>query len=256
MLQRARAAITEAQKDAFYDAAVTLSHRGAAAEFDPSAMREALLNGQDIPSPPPGSRSEVVHLVAAMGFGAEEVGPDAFADALVATGLFPQGSVEEWREVMTEAFKCESCAKDLLTLAHFDPVAALNSADITQLRQAREVFTGLAGFGALLLMHALLMPDTPGLTALRAAIDELGIAPSLMNLARQLMQPERAAFGIAACLNPAYAAWYRSLSELAAAGPPLMHLAGDERHEPERYMETWISSIRKISKQPEPPDDA
>jgi hypothetical protein len=75
MLQRARAAITEAQKDAFYDAAVTLSHRGAAAEFDPSAMRKALLNGQDIPSPPPGSRSEVVHLVAAMGSGPRRWAP-------------------------------------------------------------------------------------------------------------------------------------------------------------------------------------
>ena len=39
-LQLASCPITEAQKDAFYDAAVTLSHRGAAAEFDPSAMRE------------------------------------------------------------------------------------------------------------------------------------------------------------------------------------------------------------------------
>jgi len=118
-----------------------------------------------------------------------------------------------------------------------------------QLRQAREVATGLAGFGVILLMHALLMPDTPGLAALRARINELGMAPTLMNLARQVMQPQRAAFAIATCLDSTYAAVYTSLSELVAAGPPLLHQAGDDGHDPERYMATWLSSIREISKQ-------
>jgi hypothetical protein len=56
MLQRARAAVTEAQKDNFYAAAAAQARRGlhAAAGFDPSAMREALLSGRDVPSPPAG----------------------------------------------------------------------------------------------------------------------------------------------------------------------------------------------------------
>ena len=38
-------------------------------------------------------------------------------------------------------------------------------------------------------MHGLLMPDTPGLAALRVRINELGTGPMLMNLARQVTQP-------------------------------------------------------------------
>jgi hypothetical protein len=47
-------------------------------------------------------------------------------------------------------------------------------ASIERLRQAREVATGLAGLDALLVMHGLLMPDTPGLAALRGRISEFG----------------------------------------------------------------------------------
>jgi hypothetical protein len=92
MLQRARAAITEEQKDNFYAAAAAHARRGAdaAAGLDPSAMREALLGGRDIPSPPSGPHADVVHLIAAMGLGVEEVGAEAFADAITATGLFQQ----------------------------------------------------------------------------------------------------------------------------------------------------------------------
>lgn len=251
MLQRARAAATEAQKDNFYAAAAAQARRGvdAVAGFDPSRMREALLSGRDIPSSPSGPRADVVHLIAAMGLGVEEVGAEAFADAITATGLFPQLSAEEWRDAMIEAYASGIYAEEFATLARFDPVEALENADINQLRQAREVATGLAGLGTILLMHALLMPDTPGLAALRAKIDELGMAPTLMNLARQVMQPQRAASAIASCLDSTYAALYKSLSELVAAGPPLLHQAGDDGHNPERYMATWLSSIREISKQ-------
>jgi hypothetical protein len=183
-----------------------------------------------------------------MGLGVE-VGAEAFADAITATCLFPQLSAEEWRDAMIEAYTSGMYAEGFATLARFDPVEALENADIDQLRQAREVATGLAGFGALLLMHALLMPDTPGLAAVRARIDELGMAPTLMNLALQVMQPQRAAFAIAICLDSTYAALYKSLSELVAAAPPLLHQAGDDGRDPERYMATWLSSIREISKQ-------
>jgi hypothetical protein len=91
------------------------------------------------------------------------------------------------------------------------------------------------------------MPDTPGLAALRTRISELGMGPMLMNLARQVMQPHGVAFAIATCRDPAYLALYKSLSELAAAGPPLLHQGGDDGHDPERYMATWLCSIREIS---------
>jgi len=251
MLQRARAAATEAQKDNFYAAAAAQARRGvgAMAEFDPSVMREALLSGRDIPSPPSGPRADLVHLVAALGLGIEEVGAEAFADAIKATGLFPQLSAQEWRDVVIQAYASGVHTEEFAALARFDPVKALKNANISRLRQAREVAVGLAGFGAILLMHAMLMPDTLGLRALRARINELGMVPPLMNLARQVMQPQRIAFAIAICLDPWYVALYESLSEFVRAGPPLLHQAGDDGHDPERYMATWLSAIREISDQ-------
>src|SRR5262249_22723861 len=74
--------------------------------------------------------------------------------------------------------------------------------------------------GSLLLLHALLMPDTPGLAALRTRIRQLGMGQLLMGLARQERQPRGIASAIAACLHPTYAELYRSLSDLAASGPP------------------------------------
>jgi hypothetical protein len=46
-------------------------------------------------------------------------------------------------------------------MTRFDLAEEVENASIEQLRQAREATIGLAGAGALLMMHALLMPDTP-----------------------------------------------------------------------------------------------
>jgi hypothetical protein len=248
MLRRARAAVTEAQKDDFYEAAAAQARRGVdvPAGFDPSAAREALLSGQEIPFDSNGPRTDLVHLIAALGLGVEEVGAEAFADAIAATGLFPQLSAQEWRDAMIEAHASDAYAEEFAALARFDPAKALENADIAQLRQAREVATGLGGFGALLLMHALLMPDTPALAALRARISELGMGPTLMNLARQVMQSRHVAFAIATCLDSTYFALYKSLSEFVIAGPPLLHQSGDDEHDPERYMANWLSSLREV----------
>jgi hypothetical protein len=81
-------------------------------------------------------------------------------------------------------------------------------------------------------MHALLMPDTPGLAALRARVNELGMGPALINLAQQTMRPTGTAFAIVACLQPMYSALYNSLSDLVAKGPPLLHEAGEDEHDP------------------------
>jgi hypothetical protein len=107
----------------------------------------------------------------------------------------------------------------------------VENAGIERLREAREVAIGLAGFGATLLMHGLLMPDTPGLAALRARINELGAGSVLMHLARQVIQPQSVASAIASCLDPANATLYQSLLELVTAGPPLLHQAGNDEHD-------------------------
>jgi len=186
------------------------------------------------------------------GLGVEEVGADAFADAIAATRSFPQMSVEEWRDTLAKAFASGAHAEQFAALARIDPASAVEDAGIERLREARAVAAGLAGFGALLLMHGLLMPDTPGLAALRVRINELGTGPMLMNLARQVTQPQGIASAIASCLGPAYSALYQSLSELAAAGPPLLHQAGDDEHDPERFMQTWLSSIEALSSRSRP----
>jgi hypothetical protein len=250
LLQRARAAVTDAQQDKFYEDATALARRNPdrAAGMDPSAMRAALLGGRNIPSGASRTHHDVVHLIAALGLGAEEVGAEALADAIAATGMFPQMSTQEWRDAMIAAYASGAYAAEFAALMRFDQAEALESADIERLRQAREVAAGLAGFGSLLLMHALLMPDTPGLSALRTRIGELGMSQVLMGLARQVRQPRGIASAIAACLHPFYTELYRSLSELAASGPPLLHLAGDETHDPQHYMETWVSVLHELAK--------
>jgi hypothetical protein len=75
------------------------------------------------------------------------------------------------------------------------------------------------------------------------------MGPALINLARLVMQPQRIASAIASCLNPMYAALYKSLFDSITAGPPLFRQAGDDEHGPERFMATWLASIRQLSKQ-------
>lgn len=246
MLQRARSAVTEEQKDDWYAIAAEEARRvpDAGRGMNPSAVREALLSGHDVDNAPHGTRTDLVYLLAAMGRGVEEVGPELLADAFAATGLFPQLSAQEWRDTMIEMDTSGAYADEFAALTRSDPVKALENASIEQLRQAREVATGLAGFGGTLIMYALLMPDTPGLAALRTRINELGIGPMLMNLARQVTQPRGVASAIATCLGPWFLAQYKSLSDLVDAGPPLLHIAGDDEHDPDRFFAAWFSSIR------------
>ena len=254
MLQRARAAVTEAQKDDWYAIAAQEARRGpdAGRGVNPSEVREALLSGRDIHLVPHEARTDIVYLLAAMGRGVEEVGPELLADAFAATGLFPQLSAEEWRDTMIDVFASGAYADEFAALTRSDPVKALENASIEQLREAREVATGLAGFGGMLMMHALLMPDTPGFAALRTRINELGIGPMLMNFARQVNQPRGVASIIATCLDPWFSTQYKSLSELVSAGPPLLHMAGDDEHDPDRFFAAWLCALREAAEQAAP----
>ena len=255
MLQRARAAVTEAQKDDWYAIAAQEARRGpdAGRGVNPSEVREALLSGRDIHNAPHGARTDLVYLLAAMGRGVEEVGPELLADAFAASGLFPQLSAQEWRDTMIEAYASGAYADEFAALARSDPVKALENASIEQLRLAREVATGMAGFGAMLMMHALLMPDTPDLAALRTRINERGMGPALMNFARQVNQPRGIASVIATCMDPWFLMQYKSLSELVSAGPPLLHIAGDDEHDPDRFFAAWHSAaLREAAEQAAP----
>jgi hypothetical protein len=108
--------------------------------------------------------------------------------------MFSQMSAQEWRDAMIAAYASAAYAAEFAALVRFDPAETLENAGI---RQAREVAAGLAGFGSLLLLHALLMPDTPGLAALRTRIRQLGMGQVLMGLARQVRQPRGIASAIA-----------------------------------------------------------
>jgi hypothetical protein len=111
--------------------------------------------------------------------------------------MFSQMSAQEWRDAMIAAYASAAYAAEFAALVRFDPAETLENAGIERLRQARQVAAGLAGFGSLLLLHALLMPDTPGLAALRTRIRQLGMGQVLMGLARQVRQPRGIASAIA-----------------------------------------------------------
>lgn len=254
MVQRARAAVTEQQKNALYKALDASRRTPTAAGFDANAVRTALQQGDELPDTAFGTRpgAAVVHLATVLGMGYDEVGGQALADAYAASGLLPHVTQEEWREALLDAELSGQFDAFFARLGRFDPVAAVQSASVEQLRRAREVTLGLAGFGSFYLMHALLMPDTPGLARLRALLDATGMAPLVVDLARMMMRPHRAAMSLGTFIDPWYQSMYDSLSAAVAAGPPLLHQSGQQAHDPDRYMTEWLAAIRSLSDRAEP----
>ncbi|MET8941837.1 hypothetical protein ABZX28_33150 [Streptomyces rubiginosohelvolus] len=55
--------------------------------------------------------------------------------------------------------------------------------------RARTVLIGLRPFYAMYMLHGLFMPDTPGLAALRALIDERGMGRSSTRSSRSARRP-------------------------------------------------------------------
>jgi hypothetical protein len=102
-------------------------------------VREALLSGRDIPKDTfasSGSPTDVVHYIAALGLGLEEVGAEAFADAIAASGLFPQLSAQQWRAVMIEAEASGANAEAFAALTRFDLVGLGNTIRMGDLRSS------------------------------------------------------------------------------------------------------------------------
>ncbi len=191
------------------------------------------------------ARAAFAHLIAGMGMGLGEVGTDAIAESLAEIGLYPGLSADTWRQAV-QRFELSADREEFDGVAmNHDPSGTVRRASVEQLRRARTVLYGLSGFGAMYLLHGMLMPDTPGLAALRAHIDELGIGPLLMNICTGMNRTRYAATNLVTCLDPWPDAIYELLSDKVASGPPLIE-GPDSKETGEKFMEEWLAAMASL----------
>ncbi|TMU96471.1 hypothetical protein [Streptomyces sp. DASNCL29] len=175
---RGAAGAGEETADALYEVAGRLiaarPYRGSA---NPALVRAALEADEDVPNGP--DFKGVVHLIVAIGLGAQEVGGDALAEAFAAFDLFGL-TAEDWAQMLGAVERGESLPVDWgLLQQRADVLGPVQQASDEQLLRARTVLLGLRMYYGLYAMHALFMPSTPALAALRAKIDEWGMFPIL-----------------------------------------------------------------------------
>jgi hypothetical protein len=211
----------EEGQDALYELASRQvgSSRGAA---NPALVRATLEADEEVPVEAEGPDARgVVHLVAAIGLGVQEVGADALAEAFAAFSLFGL-TVEDWAQMLGAAERGEAPPVDWGPLEqHGDVVDPVRRASDEGLVRARKVLVGLSGFYALYVLHGLLMPDTPALAALRQRIDEGGMFPVLDRIIAINPSPTQFAETLAVCLQPLLDDLYEALMAQVAAGPPI-----------------------------------
>jgi hypothetical protein len=256
LLQLARSARTEADRDEFYDAAdaaVPGPPSRPVVSFDPAVVREALLTRRD---PPEGTvrsgqeaRSGWIQLIAAMGMGYAEIGDDALAEALADTGLALQMPAPDGRWL---AHFRESPAGLQPLVERYDPLDMLSQADAEGLQRARTAALDLAMAGGLYFFHALLLPDTPGLAGLRATIDGLGLGPWLLMTFRNLagtdgssIRTDGFAFTVVSCLHPFMSAVHTLLAAHIEGDPPLLP---DNTHDAEKFMADWMTTLKDTAR--------
>lgn len=240
---RGAAGAGEEAADALYEVAGRLiaarPYRGAA---NPALVRAALEADEDVPDGP--DFKGVVHLVAAIGLGAQEVGADALAEAFAVYGWFGL-TAEDWAQMLGAVERGESPPVDWgLLQQRADVLGQVQQASDEQLLRARTVLGGLRMFYGLYAMHALFMPDTPALAALRARIDEWGMFPVLDHVISLSPSPRHFAEGLAVCLEPLFDGLYETLMEQLAADPALFQMPGDESGAA-GFMETWTRVLRE-----------
>lgn len=244
-LARGTAGAGEEAADALYEAAgrliATRPYRGSA---DPALVRAALETDEDVDVPDGPDFKEVVHLVAAIGLGAQEVGGDALAEAFGAFALFGL-TAEDWAQILGAVERGESPLVDWgLLQQRADVLGPVQRASDEQLLRARTVLLGLRMFYGLYAMHALFMPDTPALAALRAKIDEWGMFPILDHVIALSPSPRYFAQGLAIGLEPLFDGLYETLMEQIMAEPALFQIPGDESGAA-GFMETWTRTLRE-----------
>jgi len=225
---RSAAGAGEEGQDALYALAGRLlgPSRGA---MNPALVRAAIEADEDVPveAEGPDGRS-VVHLVAAIGLGAQEVGADALAEAFAAYGMFGL-TVEGWAQMLGAAERGEAPPVDWgLLEQHADVVDPVRRASDAELVRARTVVAGLSGFYALYVMHGLLMLDTPTLAALRQRIDDFDMFPFLDRIIAINPSPTQYAETLAVCLQPFLDNLYEALTAQVEAGPGLFRIPGAE----------------------------
>jgi hypothetical protein len=214
-------------------------------------MREALLINEDIDfmeDNPTAARElygAIIHLVAALGMGTDQIEPEFLAEVIQQSGLTRHflGGIELTAEDIERAFNTKSNGR---SLADNDVLELAQQATIHQLRQARAVTHCLSGFGAMYLMHGLLMPDTPGLAALRNFIDDAGLREFVLTMSVGLMETRGFVNKLVTCMShPVYSMISDALKAQIENGPPLLH-GPDEKHTGEAFMDDWINTIRGI----------
>jgi hypothetical protein len=263
LFQLARSARTEADQDKFYGVAGAAVARWSrpAFGFDPAVMREALLTRRDLPDGTIKSAQQVhsgmIQLFAAIGMGFGEVPADLLAKAMDDTGLVPQMSETDVQRVLTRFEEPPSTGPESLVerlITRYDPLDMLSLATADSLKQARTAAGGLFLAGGLYLLHALLMPDTPGLAALRATIDGLGLGPWLLETFRSFRRPDDTktfstdgfAFIVVSCLHPFMWAIHKLLADQIENGPLLLP---DDVPGEEKFMADWMTTLKDTARQ-------
>ncbi|MEU3795857.1 hypothetical protein AB0F07_39775 [Streptomyces fructofermentans] len=245
-LARGAAGAGEEGQDALYAAAERLvaPYRGGVA--NPAQVRAALEAGEDVPVEAEGldSRS-MVHVVAAIGLGVEEVGADALAEAFAAFGMFGL-DVEDWAQMLGAAERGEGPPVDWgLLKRHADAVSVVKRARDEELVRARTVLLGLRWFYGLYVTHGLLMPDTPAQAALRQRIDEWGMFPFLDHVIAVSPSPGQFAEGLAVCMEPLFGSLYEALMEQLAEDPDIFRVPGDETGAV-GFGEQWMRAMAEL----------
>ncbi|MGW1163717.1 hypothetical protein ACWD5Q_34680 [Streptomyces sp. NPDC002513] len=242
---RSAAGAGEEGQDALYALAGRLvgPYRGSA---HPALVRAALETGEEVPveAEGPDFRS-MVHLVAAIGLGAQEVGVDALAEAFAAFGMFGL-TVEDWAQMLGAAERGEGPPVDWgMFERHADAVGSVKRASDEELVRARTVLVGLSGFYCMYVLYGLLLPDTPALTALRQRIDDLGMFPILDHVIAVNPSPGQFAVGLTVCLEPFFDNLYEVLMEQLMEGPDIFRIPGDETGAV-GFGETWMRTLREL----------
>ncbi|MEV5149815.1 hypothetical protein AB0L14_37005 [Streptomyces sp. NPDC052727] len=233
----------EEGQDALYNLADRLikPYRGLA---HPSVVRAALEADEDLPEGP--DFKGMVHLVAAIGWGAEEVGGDALAVAFASFGTFGL-TVEDWAQALGAAERDGGPPVDWgLLQQHADLRGRTLRASDEELVRARTVLLGLRGFYWLYMMHGLFMPDTPALAALRNLIDECGMGPVLDHAIALSPSARQLGENLAICMERPFDGLYETLVEQLGKDPDVFSITGDATG-PAGFDETWLRAVRELS---------